>query len=110
MSAQPPTSSEASNEKVMALLAYLLGPIGGIIILVSDTMKNNPVLRRHAVQSIAYSVVAIVVATILTATVILACLFWVPYIPLIIFGVQAYQGQEVNIPFITDFCRNQKWF
>jgi uncharacterized membrane protein len=110
MSTQPPTTSDVSNERLMSLLAYLLAPIVGIIILVSDTMKNNPVLRKHAVQSIAYAVVAIVISIILTITVILSCLFWVPYIPLIVFGIQAYQGKDVNIPVITDFCKNQGWF
>jgi uncharacterized membrane protein len=110
MAAQPPTTSDVSNQKIMALLAYLIAPIVGIIILVSDSMKSDPVLRKHAVQSIAYSIVAIVIAFILGITVILSCLFWVPYIPLIIWGIQAYQGKDVNIPVITDFCKNQGWF
>ena len=110
MSAQPPTTSDPNNEKLMALLAYLLAPIVGIIILVSDSMKSNPVLRKHAVQSIAYAVVAIIISVILSITIILSCLFWLPYIPLIIFAIQAYQGKDVNIPVITDFCKNQGWF
>jgi uncharacterized membrane protein len=106
MSAQP----SDSNQKLMGLLAYLLAPIVGIIILVSENMKSDPVLRKHAVQSIAYVIVAFVVAMILTFTVVLSCLFWVPYVPLIIWGIQAYQGKDVNIPVITDFCKNQNWF
>ena len=94
----------------MALLAYIIAPIGGIIILLSDNMKNDPVLKKHAVQSIAYAVVEIVLAIILTFTVVLACLAWVPYIPLIIWGIQAYQGKDINIPVITDFCKKQNWF
>lgn len=105
MSAQ----SSDSNQKLMGLLAYLLAPIVGIIILVSENMKSDPVLRKHAVQSIAYVIVAFVIAMILTITVVLSCLFWVPYIPLIIWGIQAYQGKDVNIPVITDFCKNQNW-
>ncbi len=110
MSAQPPTTSDVSNQKLMGLLAYLIPVVVGIIILVSDTMKNDPVLRKHAVQSIAYGIVAFVIAAILGVTVILACLFWIPYIPLIIWGIQAYQGKDVNIPVLTDFCKNQGWF
>jgi uncharacterized membrane protein len=110
MSEQPPTISSDSNEKLMALLAYLLAPIVGIIILVSDNMKSNPVLRKHAVQSIAYAVVEIVLAIILSITVVLACVAWLPYVPLIIWGIQAYQGKDVNIPVVTDFCKKQNWF
>lgn len=80
MSAQP----SDSNQKLMGLLAYLLAPIAGIIILLSESMKSDPVLRKHAVQSIAYAIVAFVISTILTVTVVLSCLFWVPYVPLII--------------------------
>ncbi|MGQ9816200.1 MAG: hypothetical protein ACUVR3_13835 [Candidatus Roseilinea sp.] len=105
MSAQPSNS----NQKLLGLLAYLLTPIVGIIILVSENMKSDPVLRKHAVQSIAYGIVAFVISTILTFTVVLSCLFWVPYVPLIIWGIQAYQGKDVNIPVITDFCKNQNW-
>ena len=108
MSTQTPSSD--SNAKLMALLAYIIAPIGGIIILLSDNMKNDPVLKKHAVQSIAYAVVEIVLAIILTFTVVLACLAWVPYIPLLIWGIQAYQGKDINIPVITDFCKKQNWF
>ncbi len=108
MSTQTPSSD--SNAKLMALLAYIIAPIGGIIILLSDSMKNDPVLRKHAVQSIAYAVIEIVLIIIMTFTVILACLAWVPYIPLIIWGIQAYQGKDINIPVITDFCKKQNWF
>ncbi len=108
MATQSPSSD--SNAKLMSLLAYLIAPVGGIIILLSDNMKNDPVLRKHAVQSIAYAVVEFVLAIILTVTVILACVAWVPYIPLIIWAIQAYQGKEINIPVVTDFCKKQGWF
>jgi uncharacterized membrane protein len=108
MSTQAPSGD--SNQKLMGLLAYLLAPIVGIIILVSDNMKSDPVLRKHAVQSIAYAVVEIVLAIILSITVILACVAWLPYVPLIIWGIQAYQGKDVNIPVVTDFCKKQGWF
>jgi uncharacterized membrane protein len=102
-------TSTDNNEKLMGLLAYLLTPIVGIIILVSDSMKNNPVLRKHAVQSIALAVVIFVVAIVMSITVILACLTPLLIIPQIIYGVQAYQGKDVVIPVITDFCKKQGW-
>ncbi len=110
MSAQPPTTTDTGNQKLMALLAYLIPVVMGIIILVSESMKNDPVLRKHAVQSIAYGIIAIIIAFILGITIILSCLFWIPYVPLIIWGIQAYQGKDVNIPLVTDFCKNQGWF
>ena len=98
-----------NNEKLMGLLAYLLAPIIGIIILLSDSMKNNPALKRHAVQSIALSVVIFVIALVMSIPVSLACLTPLLIIPQIIYGIQAYQGKDVTIPVVTEFCQKQGW-
>ncbi|MBX7215160.1 MAG: hypothetical protein K1X39_14205 [Thermoflexales bacterium] len=103
-------SPSNSNTALYRLLAYLLSPIMPIIILISDSMKNDPVLKKDAVQSLAYAAVAFVVSMILTVTVILACLAIVLVIPPIIWAIQAYQGKDINIPVITDFCKKQNWF
>ncbi len=102
-------ASDNSNDKLFGLLSYLLAPIMGIIILVTDSMKVKPYLKTHAVQGIAMSVVLIVIAFILTATVIGSCA--VPFLIIIpiIFGIQAYQMKDVNIPVLTDFCKKQGW-
>ncbi|HQV29242.1 MAG TPA: hypothetical protein PLG23_09995 [Thermoflexales bacterium] len=99
-----------SNQKLYRLLTYLLSPIMPIIVLVSDSMKKDPVLKKDAVQSLAYAVVAFVISIILTVTVILACLAPVLFIPTIIWAIQSYQGKDINIPVITDFCKKQNWF
>ena len=110
MESNPTPTPASNNDNLMGLLSYILAPIVGIIVLLSESMKNNPVLKRHAVQSIAYAVVGFIVSTILAVTVILACVAWLPIIPAIIWGIQAYQGKDVTIPVITDFCRKQGWF
>jgi uncharacterized protein len=102
-------ASDNSNDKLFGLLSYLLAPIVGIIILVSDSMKTKPYLKTHAVQSIAVSVVLFVLAFILTITVIGGCAVPFLFIIPLIFGIQAYQGKDVNIPVITDFCKKQGW-
>ena len=99
-----------SNQKLYRLLNYLLSPIMPIIVLVSDSMKNDPVLKKDAVQSLAYTVVAFVVSIILTVTVVLACITPLLFIPSIIWAIQGYQGKDINIPVITDFCKKQNWF
>ena len=97
-----------NNNKLIALASYLLAPIVGIIVLVTD-MKNDVTLKGHAVQSIALSVVAFVAAIILTITVVGACLTPLLFIPAIIYGIQAYQGKDVNIPVVSDFVKKQGW-
>ncbi|MCW1970684.1 MAG: hypothetical protein KIH69_021450 [Anaerolineae bacterium] len=99
----------SDNDKLMALLAYILAPIIGIVILVSDSMKNNPMLKRHAVQSIALSVVALIIFMIMSVTFILACFTPLLIIPFIFYGIQAYQGKDVTIPVVTEFCQKQGW-
>lgn len=103
-------SPSNSNTALYRLLAYLLSPIMPIIILISDSMKNDPVLKKDAVQSLAYAAVAFVVSMILFVTVILGCLATLVVIPPIIWAIQAYQGKDINIPVITDFCKKQNWF
>ena len=103
-------STAGNNDKLMGLLAYLIAPIGGIIILVSEGMKTNPVLKQHAVQGIALAVVEFVLSIILTITVIGACLVPLLFIPNIVYGIMAYQGKDITIPVITVFCKKQNWF
>lgn len=104
-----PVATEGGNDKLLAALTYPI-PIIGIVILVSDSMKNNPFLRVHAVQSIALGVVLLIAGFIIGLIPIIGCI-----VPLVWLGItlyyayQAYQGKHFSIPLVTDFCRNQKW-
>jgi uncharacterized membrane protein len=110
MSEQPPTTSDSSNEKLLSALTYPI-PIVGIVILVSESMKTNPVMRRHAVQSIALGVVLAVVSIILGIIPVVGCLAPILWLAVTIYyAVQAYNGKEFTIPVITDFCKKQNWF
>jgi uncharacterized membrane protein len=98
-----------SNDKLLAALTYPL-PIIGIIILISDSMKNNPVLRTHGVQSLALGVVIWVITAVLAPAAGVGCLVGIVGLAITLYyAYQAYQGKDVNIPIITDFCKNQKW-
>lgn len=102
-------TTEGSNDKLMAALTYPI-PIVGIIVLLSDSMKNNPFLRLHAVQSIVLGVVLLIVTFVLGLLPIIGCI--TPFIWLgvtLYYAYQAYQGKQFSIPFVTDFSRNQKW-
>lgn len=103
------TMTDTSNDKLLAALTYPV-PIVGIIILVSDSMKNNPFLRFHAIQSIALGVVLFVLSFIIGLIPVVGCLTPLIWLGITIyFAYQAYQGKTFDIPVITDFCRNQKW-
>ena len=118
----PPAGDVNDNDRLMSLLAYILGVIVPIIILVSEEMKNRPFQRYHAIQSLGlsaasliYSIVACVLYTLLTAItagilgVCLWVIFFVPLVPMILYGIKAYQGEWVVIPVLTDFMKKQGW-
>lgn len=101
--------SSTSNDQLLGALSYPVALIG-VIVLISDSMKNRQPLRTHAVQSIALNVVLLVVTFVLGLIPIVGCiapLVWLG--ATIYYAIQAYQGKDVVIPFITDFCKNQKW-
>lgn len=118
-----------NDDRVMAALAYasqLINPIGlvlPIIILVSETSKQRPFQRYHAIQSLAVSAVLglvqmglTVLASAAGATVIgILCLcFIVPamimlwLLPLY-YALVAYNGKRFKIPGLTQFLQDQKW-
>jgi hypothetical protein len=102
-----------SDDKLWALLSYLLSPIVPIIVLVMEDKKNRPWLKLHAVQSLIWSIIYGLIASILTATLI-GALLGIPvliagFVFSIIWAIKAYNGEEVKIPVITDFVKKQGW-
>lgn len=104
----------ASNEKMMAALAYFLGPVTGIIFLLME--KKNAYIRFHAMQS------TIVFGAILLLNIILGIipvLGWVvalvlsPLITLISFVLwiilmwKAYNGEKYKLPYFGELAEKQ---
>lgn len=96
------SSDVTSDDKLWALLSYLI-PIVAIVVLLMEDKKARPFIKFHAVQSLA----ATVVLTIL-ATVTFGC-GSILYLALIWWGIKAYQGEYVTIPVVTDFIKKQGW-
>jgi uncharacterized membrane protein len=109
MSDQPisePVASEiTSDDKLWALLSYLFTPLVPLIVLLMEDKKNRPFLKYHAVQALAFGVVM----TISYVIVIGCCLSPVYLVGAIYYGIKAYNGEYITIPFLTDFCKQQKW-
>ena len=99
------------DDKLWGMLSWLpwVGWILAIIALVIEPQKDRPFVRHHAIQSLAANVVLSVISIILGVTVILACI--APFLWLILIwpAVKAYQGEMVQLPVVTDFCKNQGW-
>lgn len=96
-----------SDDKLWAALSYVFAPLVGIIVLLMEDKKARPYIKFHAVQSIVISIVLFIVVPIIAiptfgcGSVLYFIMFWWAY--------KAYQGEEVKIPVVTDFIRNQGW-
>lgn len=105
------TSDVTSDDKLWALLAYVLTPIVPIILLLMEDKKDRPFIRAHNAQALAWGIFNLVVGSILS-TVLFVCLGAPSIIIWLVgcyWGYQAYQGKYVEIPVITNFVKNQGW-
>lgn len=103
-------AAPSDNNRLLAALCYPLSPILGVILLLIESTKSDPFVRLHAVQSIALGVVLLVAALILSFVPFVVCI--VPLLILaltIYYAVQTYQLKDFEIPFITNFCKQQGW-
>jgi uncharacterized membrane protein len=102
MSEQPINPEVTSDDKLWALLSYLF-PIIAIIVLFMEDKKARPFIKFHAVQSLAATVVLSILATVTfgCGSILFLALIW--------WGIEAYQGKMVEIPFITNFIKGQGW-
>ena len=102
MSQAPVSPDVTSDDKLWAALSYVVVIIAIVVLLMEDK-KNRPYIKFNAVQSIIAFVVITVIATITfgCGSILYLVLLWWAY--------QAYQGQDVKIPVISDFIRNQGW-
>lgn len=95
------------KKETAGALAYVLGPITGVIFLV---LEKDPFVRFHAMQSIVVFVGLFVLQWVLGITLILLPL--VPLIGIISFVLwliliyKAWQGTEWEVPFFGKFARN----
>jgi len=102
MSQEPMSAGITDDDKLWAALGYFL-PLLAIVALVMEDKKNRPYIKFNAIQSLVASVVLSILSTVTCgfgAVLFLVMLYW---------AYQAYQGQNVTIPVITDFIKNQGW-
>ena len=102
MSQAPVSPSITDDDKLWAMLSYLI-PLIAIVVLLMEEKKNRPYVKFNAIQSLIASVVLSIISTVTCgfgAVVFLVMLYW---------AYQAYQGQDIKIPVISDFIHNQGW-
>lgn len=108
-----------SEDKLWAALCYALVGIAHIILLFMDDKRKRAFIHAHYIQSLVAGIVIGVVGSIL-ATIVAAVTLGIGAIcaPIILlagwavllfWAYKAYQGQMVEIPFVTKFCKGQGW-
>jgi uncharacterized membrane protein len=100
---QPMNADITQDDKLWALLSWLFWPVA-VIMLLMDDKKSRPFIKYNAVLSLAFAVVLYVLGTIT-----LGCLLLVGGIYAIVLAIQAFQGQWVKVPVLTDFIKKQNW-
>lgn len=90
-----------SDDKLWALLAYVLAPLVPIIILLMADKKDRPFIKAHNVQALVLGII-----TVITSSFCVGILVW---LYAIYCGIQAYGGKTVEIPVITNFVKGQGW-
>ncbi|MGC8572107.1 MAG: hypothetical protein ACP5RI_03265 [Candidatus Micrarchaeia archaeon] len=110
--AQPTSQSVQIDPKLMFLLSYFVLIIGGIIAYIIYGEKDKRV-KFHAIQSIIYGIIIIIIVSIID--VIILYNYFLLVIPNLIsllmwlyglyIGYKAYTGTDVPMPFLTDFIK-----
>jgi uncharacterized membrane protein len=113
------------NEKLLSGLSYVSQPflpaVLPVVLLLTDEGKRSAFIKHHAVHSLALLVAAVVfeiaafivwlVGTAVTGG--LCCLLWLifllPIVPFVYYGIEAFQGKRVDVPYLTDFLKQNSW-
>lgn len=112
MNEQPVTTSSpevTSDDRLWALLAFLLTPIVPVLILVMEDKKSRPFLKFHAVPTLVLGIVEIVLIGVLSLIPFVGCFTPIIWIYNLILALKANKGEYVTIPVITDFAKKQGW-
>ena len=95
------------DDKLWAALAYIFTPLIPVILLLMEDKKARPFIKAHNVQALVAGIVLSVVLPFIGALT-LGCGFVLGLV-MWFWAYKAYQGEEINIPVITDFVKNQGW-
>lgn len=124
----PPPATPAppsENDKLLGGLAYvsqfILPAVLPAIFLLGSEAKRSPFVRHHAVHGLALLAAAVIYELAATLIFVLgtaivppaACILWllflVPAVPFLYYGVLAFQGKYVEMPWLTQFLKNNSW-
>jgi uncharacterized membrane protein len=92
-----------SNDNLMGAVAYLLGPVTGILLLLTE--KKNPFIRFHAMQS-----TIVFIGTFIASLVPVIGWLIMPIVTLVLWVFlmwKAFSGEKYKLPYVGDFAEAQ---
>jgi len=99
-----------SDDRLWALLSYLLTPLIPIIILLMEDKKSRPFIKAHFMQALVLGVVLFILGTILAFIPFINCVVPIAWLGVVIYyAIKANKGEYIEIPVITNFVKNQGW-
>lgn len=98
---QEPMMDVTSDDKLWAALAYVFSPLIPIILMLMEDKKNRPFIRAHNAQALILGIISVVSYWFCLGFLVLLYQLYCAY--------QAYQGQTVDVPVLTNFVKNQGW-
>lgn len=90
-----------SDDRLWAALTYVFSPLVPIILMLWEEKKDRPFIRAHNVQALVLGILAV-----LTSAFCLGFLIWLYQLYC---AYKAYQGEMVEVPFLTNFVKSQGW-
>jgi len=87
-----------SDDKLWALLSWIFWPIAVVVLLMEDK-KSRPFLKYNSVLSLACTLICYIIF-------FLTPLEWIFAIYM---GIMAFQGNWMEVPYLSDFVKKQGW-
>ncbi|NMC86192.1 MAG: hypothetical protein GYA58_12990 [Anaerolineaceae bacterium] len=105
----PPSSDVTSDDRLWVLLCFLFTPLFPVITFFLEDKKERTFIKYHNAPTLILGIVEIIVVGILSFVPVVNCFTPLIWIINVVYAVKANKGENVNIPVITDFSKQQGW-
>jgi len=105
----PHSSDVTSEDRLWVLLCFLFTPLFPVITLFLEDKKERAFIKYHNAPTLILGIVEIIVVGILSFVPVVNCFTPLIWIINVVYAVKANKGENVNIPVITDFSKQQGW-
>jgi uncharacterized membrane protein len=96
-----------SDDKLWAALAYVFAPLVPIILLLWEEKKDRPFIKAHNMQALVLGIIEVVLWVVLGWTIVLSCVPLLLWVVMLYWAYQAYQGNMVNVPVVSNMVKGQ---